>query len=231
MGVPGYGPGNGPVQFGDQLNGDFGFGLLPSLQTDPENIPNVDFQSELCVDFQIATYADLWTAFYTGFLIMFYADFYSDYGPAVFLSPRCPANLGHFAGLWQSPQLSSGQSIGLPHTLTEESIPLRFHKCLRPQQRMSTFTAYLEVKRGSPGLPFSFLLLHKWGTLVLCLGDAHCGTHPSVLFRMCDTLSDARWIDLLLNWVLLRCLGGPGGTYVLPLSALMMPCARTSHVR
>ena len=126
-----------------------------------------------------------------------------------FLSTHCQVYQGCFVRLQWSPQPSGGPPIGPPHILAEELILFCFQECLCPQQRMSTFAAYPEVKRGSPGLPFSFSLLHKRGTLVLCLGDTHCGTHPSVPFGTCDTLSDARQIDPLLNWVLLCCLGGP----------------------
>ena len=180
---------------------------------------------------QIAFYASLWTMFYASFLIMFYASFHSGYGPTVFLSTHCRVYPGHFAGPWWSPRPSGRQPIGLPHMLVEELIPFHFQEHLQPQQRMSAFAAYPKVKTGSPGLPFSFSLLHKRGILVLCLGDTHCGTHSSILFGTCGTLSDARQIDLLLNWVLLHCLGGPSGTYILPLSTLMMPHARTYHVR
>ena len=48
-------------------------------------------------------------------------------------------------------------------------IPFCFQERLQPQQGMSAFAAYPEGRRGSPGLPFSFLLLHKRGTLVLYL--------------------------------------------------------------
>ena len=95
----------------------------------------------------------------------------------------------------------------------------------------STFAAFPEVKRGSPGLLFSFSLPHRRGTLVLCSRDKHYGTHPSVLFGMCGTLSGAGQIDPLQNWVPLHGLGSPGGTYIPPLSTLVMLHARTSCVK
>ena len=206
-------------------------GSCPVLRHTPGVFPMWTSGSKPCVDFQIAFYAGFWTVFYTSFLIVFYAGFHSDYGPVVFLSTPCQVYPGHFVGLWQSPQPSGRPPVGPPHMLVEELILFRFQEHLHPQQRMSAFAAYPEVKRGSPVLPFSFSLLHRRGTLVLCLGDTCCGTHPSVLFWTCGTLSDARQIDLLLNWVLLHCLGSPSGTYILPLSTLVMPHARTSHVR
>ena len=109
---------------------------------------------------------------------MFYASFHSDYGPAAFPSTHCQVYPGHFAGLQQSPQPSSGQPIEPPHMFVEGLTSFCFQERLWPQQGMSAFTAYPEGRRGSPGLPFSFSLLHKRGTLVLYLGDAHCGTHP-----------------------------------------------------
>ena len=162
---------------------------------------------------------------------MFYTGFHSDYGPMAFPSTHCQVYPSHFAGLQWSPQPSDGQPIELPHMFAEELTPFHFQEHLWPWWGMSAFAAYPEGRRGSPGLPFSFSLLHKRGTPLLYLGDTHCGTCPSVLFEMCGTLSDARWIDPPQNWVLLCCLGSPGGTYILPLSALMMQHVGTFHAR
>ena len=169
--------------------------------------------------------------FYTGLLIMFHTGFHSDYGPMAFPLTCCQVYPSHFAGLQQSPQPSYGQPVELPHMFAEELTPFHFQEHLRPQWGMSAFAAYPKGRRGFLGLPFFFSLLHKRGTLVLYLGDTHYGTHPSVLFRMCGTLSDARQIDLPQNWVLLCCLGSPSGTYILPLSTLVMWCVRTFLVR
>ena len=206
-------------------------GSCPVLRQTPKAFPVWTSGSNSVSTSRSHSMPGLWTMFYASFLIMFYASFHSDYGPAVFLSTHCQVYPGCFVGLQRSPWPSGGPPIGPPHMLVEELILFCFQEHLHPQQRMSAFAAYPKVRRGSPGLPFSFSLLHKRGTLVLCLGDTHCGTHPSVLFGMCGTLSDARQIDLLLNWVLLCCLGSPGGTYILPLSSLVKPHARTSHVR
>ena len=51
--------------------------------------------------------------------------------------------------------------------------------------------------------------------------DKHYGTHPSVPFGMCGTLSGVGQIDLQ-NWVPLHSLGGLGSTYILPPSALVI---------
>ena len=86
---------------------------------------------------------------------------------------------------------------------------------------MSTFAAYPEGRRGSPGLPFSFLLLHKRGTLVLYLRGTHYGTHLSFLFGMCGTLLGARQIDPPWNWV-------PHAAWVAPVAHMFhlffLPC-------
>ena len=169
------------------------FSILPGPQTHPKSIPGVDSRFELCVNSQIMFYGGLWTMFYANFRIVFCTIFYFDYGPAAFLSTHqvCP---DHSAGLWQFPRPSGGQPTGPPHTLAEELNPFCSQGHLRHQQRMSAFAAFPEVKRGSPGLLFSFSLLLRRGTLVLCLRDKHYGTCPSVLFGMSGTLSGARWI-------------------------------------
>ena len=152
--------------------------------------------------------------------------FHFGYAPMAFPSTHYRAYLSHFAELWQSLQLSGGQFIELPHKFVGP-IPFCFQEHLRPQQGMSTFTAYPEGRRGSPGLPFSLLLLHKRGTLVLYLRGTHYGTHLSFLFGRCGTPPGARQIDLPQNWVPSCCLGSPGSTYILPLFSLMMQHART----
>ena len=144
------------------------------------------------------------TMFFVGFLTMFYTDFHSDYAPVAFPSTYYRAYPGHFAGLQWSPNLSGGQLIELPHKFVEP-IPFCFQKCLRPQWGMSTFKAYPEGRRGSPGLPFSFLLLHKRGTLVFDLRGTHYGICSLFLSGMCGTLPDARQIDPPQNWVPLCC--------------------------
>ena len=113
----------------------------------------------------------------------------------------------------------------------EEPNPFHFQEHLQYQLRMSAFADFPGVRRGSSGLLFSFSPLHRRGTLVLCLRDKHYDTHPSVLFGMCSILPGARQIDPPQNWVLSHGLGSPSGTYVLPPSALVMPHARTSHVK
>ena len=70
----------------------------------------------------------------------------------------------------------------LPHTLAEGLNPFHSQRHLWHQWRMSAFAAFPEVKRGSPGLLFSFSLPHRRGTLVLYSRDKHYGTHPSVPF-------------------------------------------------
>ena len=118
----------------------------------------------------------------------------------------CQVYRSHFAGLRQSPWPSGRQPVGPPHMLAGEPIPFHFQEHLRPQQRMSAFAAYPKVKRGSPGLPFSFSLPHKRGTLVLCLGDTCCDIHPSVLFGMwypirCNAdWSTSEFGSLMLLW-------------------------------
>ena len=115
-------------------------------------------------------------------------------------------------------QLSGGQFIEPPHKFVGP-IPLLLSRVSPlPQRGMSTFAAYPEGRRGSPGLPFSFLLLHKRGTLVVYLRGTHYGTHLSFLFRRCGTPPGARQIDPPQNWIPSCCLGGPSGTYVPPLS-------------
>ena len=198
LGVPGYGLGSGPVCFGDRFGSDFEFGLLPN--------PLTDLKSRPCIDF--------WITFCTCFQIAFCTGLYFDYRPTAFPSICCQVYPGCSAGLWQSPQPSGMQHIEPPHKIVEGLISFCFQECLWPQQRMSTFAAYPEGRRGSLRLPFSFSLLCKRGTLVLYSEDTHYGTRPSILFGMCGTLPGARWIDLPQNWVLLHCLGSPGGTFV-----------------
>ena len=120
----------------------------------------------------------------------------------------------------------AGQFVEPPHKFVGP-IPFRFQECLWPQRGMSTFAVYPEGRRGSPGLPFSLLLLHKRGTLVLYLRGTHYCTHLSFLFGRCGTSPGARQIDLPQNWVPSCCLGSPSGTYILPLFSLMMQHART----
>ena len=124
-------------------------------------------------------------------------------------------------------QLSGGQFVEPPHKFAGP-IPFHFQEHLQPQQGMSTFAAYPEGRRGSPGLPFSFLLLHKRGILVLYLRGTCYGTHLSFLFGRCGTPPGARQIDPPRNWVPSCCLGSPSSTYVLPLSSLMR-CSMQEH--
>ena len=166
------------------------------------------------------------TVFFVGFPTAFYAGFHFGYVPVTFPSTHFRAYLSHFAELRQSLQLFGRQFVEPPHKFAG-LIPFHFQECLRPQQRISAFTAYPGGRRGSPGLPFSLLLLHKRGTLVLYLRGTCYGTHLSFLFGRCGTPPGARQIDPPQNWAPLCCLGGPGSTYIPPLFSLVMRHART----
>ena len=170
-------------------------------------------------------YVSFMTMFFVSFLTAFYTGFHSGYVPEAFPSTHYQAYLSHFAELRWSLQLSGRQLAEPPHKFVGPT-PFCFQEHLH-QWRMSAFTAFPEGRRGSPGLPFSFLLLHKRGTLVLYLRGTHYGTHLLFLFKMCGTPLGARWSDLPQNWVPSCCLGSPGSTYVLPLSFLVMWHART----
>ena len=174
-------------------------------------------------------YVGFMIVFFVGFLTTFYASFHFGYVPMTFPSTHYQAYLSHFAELQWSLQLFGWQFIEPPHKFVGP-IPFHFQERLQPQQRMSAFAAYPEGRRGSPVLPFSLLLLHKRGTLVLYLRGTCYGTHLSFLFRRCGTPPGARQIDLPWNWVPSCCLGSPGGTYVLSLFFLMMWHARTFRV-
>ena len=166
---------------------------------------------------------------YISFPTTFYAGFHFGYAPVAFPSTHYRAYLSRFAELQQSLQLFGGQFIELTHKFAGP-ILFCFQEHLWPQRRMSTFAAYPEGRRGSPGLPFSLLLLHKRGTLVLYLRGTCYGTHLSFLFGRCGTPPGARQIDPPQNWVPSCCLGSPSGTYVPPLFSLMMQHARTFRV-
>ena len=84
--------------------------------------------------------------------------------------------------------------------LAEGSNPFCAQGHLQPQQRVSAFVAFPEAKRGSPGLPSSFLPHHRRGTPALCSSYKCCNTHPLIPYGMCDTLSSIEWIDPPQNW-------------------------------
>ena len=114
--------------------------------------------------------------------------------------------------------------------LAEGPHPFHSQGHLWHQQRGSTFIAFPEVKRGSPGLLSSFSPRHRRGTPALYSKDKHYDTHPLVPFGMCGTLLSVEQIDPLQNWVPSHGFGGLGGTCILPLSAPVIPHARTFHV-
>ena len=214
-----------PVCLGDQLDDNFEFVLLLDLECGPD----VSFWIGLCIGPLMVPYVGFMTVFFVSFPTTFYASFHFDYAPVTFPSTHYRAYLSCFAELWQSLQHFGRQFVELPHKFAG-LIPFRFQEHLQPQQRMSAFAAYPEGRRGSPGLPFSLLLLHKRRTLVLYLRGTCYGTHLLFLFGRCGTPPGAWGIDPPQNWVPSCCLLGPSSTYVLPLFFLMMWHARTFRV-
>ena len=159
---------------GDQVGDDFEFVLLLDLECRPD----VSFQIGLCVGPQIMPYIGFMTVFFVSFPAMFYASFHSGYAPVAFPSTHYLAYLSHFAELRWFLHVSGRQFVELPYKFVGPT-PFCFQEHLH-QWRMSAFAAFPEGRRGSPGLPLSFLFLHKRGTLVLFLRDTHYGI-PSVI--------------------------------------------------
>ena len=125
--------------------------------------------------------------------------------------------------LWQT-------SCRATHMLAEGMNPFHSQGHLQHQWRGSAFIAFPEVKRGSPRLLSSFSPHHMRGTLVLYSKDKHYDTHPVVPFRMCGTRLSVEQIDPLQNWVPSHGFGGLSSTCIPPLSAPVIPHARTFHV-